>query len=66
MVFKIKEKSFAEKNVHIRFAIFPVWTGDKILWLERYYVYTNTRKVWRARFKDFSSKEDFYIHIWEV
>jgi len=38
MVFKRKQQDKPSIKVKVRFALFPIFTDDSILWLQRYYV----------------------------
>lgn len=66
MIIKLKQKTWTEVNVKVRFAFFPLQTfHSEIVWLERYYIYENCRSIWKAPKKYYMNKQDFYNRVVE-
>lgn len=61
MLIKLKEKDIADKVVHKRFALIPLRTHNNCLvWLSWYYVWDDTRQLYRDIASHYRSKSDFY------
>lgn len=64
MIIKVKEKTWAQRNVKIRFAFIPLsLSTGYYVWLERYYVYDNYQSIWRSPKKCYIDKQQFYNKI---
>lgn len=69
MVFNKKQENSLEREIEIRFALFPTRINEEqILWLERYYFYQNdplfyNNDIYMGRYKDFKNKKSFFKKV---